>query len=400
MLTENDTEYQENNMLASIDPAHPFIQLVCSGGSGCRFYRASMPGFTLNWFEGLGFHCIEVPQPLLEPGMLNATRAIVLKSAAGWQGFELLKQLAAIRQKFPHLRIVNDFDDVCFGNNVVREGDSDFEAFKMKEFDDRHNASTIEALKLCDLVTTTNSYLAKKFEEVGARVKIIPNAVPRSMWSLPRREPAKEDLKVINVTLTQCPQHAVPAHKDENGNDVKARIGDYESAEWREWLVKHVKDGDIRLTQMGGPSFMWDGVQERVRSLPWVTPNRFASLMTRTNPDLVIAPMVPCELNRCRSDLRYVEAAVCSAAFLGSDFPDSPYANVPEESRVQLGATVEQLDEKLRMLKDMDTFNSLVERGWKFLVEDGRIMESEQCLARYVEAWAMPPKNQINFDLI
>lgn len=387
-------------MLAAIDQAHPYIQVVTSGGSGCRFYRASMPAFTMNWIDGLGAHCIEVPAPILSPDMLNVTRAIVLKSCAGWQGLQLVKQLKSLKNKFPHLRIVNDFDDMPFGNNVKREGDSEFEAFAAKTWDDRHNDCSMEAVAMCDVVTTTNAYLADKLKATGANVKIIPNACPKAMWSLPRREPLKEDLKVVNLTLSACPQHAVPEHVDEKGNFVKRQLGDYDSAEWQEWIIKHVKDGDIKLTQMGGPSFLWTEIQDKVRNLPWVTPNRFGSLMCRTAPDLVIAPMVPCELNRCRSDLRYVEAAICSAAFLGSDFPDSPYAKVPELSRVPQGATMEQLDEKLRMIKDRDTFNMLVDEGWKFLVEDGRIMESDKCMNRYVEAWAMPQQNQIAFDLI
>lgn len=385
-------------MISAPDTQHPFVQVVTSGGSGCRFYRASMPAFTMNWSE-LGFHCIEVPAPLLEPGILAATRAIVLKSCAGWQGYELIKQLVAIKQKFPHLRIVNDFDDIPYGKVQVEEGDSDFEAFAAKNWDEKHNTCTVECLKLCDIVTTTNPYLASKFYDAGAKVAIIPNAVARSMWSLPRREPVTEDLKVVNVTLSACPQHAQPAHRDENGNEVPEKLGDYASAEWREWLVKHVKDGDVRLTQMGGPSFIWNEIQDRVVNLPWVAPNRFASLMCRTRPDLVIAPLVPNELNRCRSDLRYVEAAVCSAAFLGSNFMNSPYAAVPEISRVPQGATVEELDEKLRMIKDRDTFNSLVAQGWDFMVQDGRIMESEKCMGRYVDAWARTD-SQINFDLI
>ena len=359
-----------------------------------------MPSFTLNWIENVGCHCLELPAPILSPDMLNATRAIVLKSCAGWQGLQLIKQLKALKNKFPHLRIVNDFDDLCFGASCVREGDSTFEAFAAKTWDDRHNECTIEALNLCDTVTCTNEYLAKKMRDVGANVKIIPNAVPKSMWSLPRRKPLEEDLKVVNLTLTQCPQHAVPEHVNEKGEFVKRQVGDYDSAEWQEWIIKHVKDGDIQLTQMGGPSFLWTEIQDKVKNYPWVPPNRYASLMCRTAPDLVIAPMVPCELNRCRSDLRYVEAAICSAAFLGSDFPDSPYAKVPELSRVPQGATMEQLDEKLRMIKDRDTFNMLVDEGWKFLVEDGRIMESDKCMNRYVEAWAMPQQNQIAFDLI
>lgn len=387
-------------MKADINPQKPFVQVVTSGGSGCRFYRASMPAFTLNWCDSIGIHAIEVPTPLMEPGILSATRAIVLKSCAGWQGLELIKQLKAAQQKFG-FRIVNDFDDNCFNDkDSIREGDSDFDAINTKSWDERHNESTIEALRLCDLVTVSKQYLADKFMKHGVEnVSVIPNAVARSMWSLPRREPLKEDLKVVNLVLTACPQHAIPAHRNEKGEEVPEQLGDYASAEWREWVIKHVKDGDIRLTQMGNPSFLWAPVQQMVRSVTWVTPNRFASLACRLQPDLIIAPLVPNEINRCRSDLRYVEAAVCSSAFLGSVFPDSPYSSVPELSRVPQGATMEQLDEKLREIKDRDTFNRLVDDGWKFLVEKGRIMESDACIGRYVDAWGSTANN-ISFDLV
>lgn len=388
-------------MKADLNPQKPFVQVITSGGSGCRFYRASMPAFCLNWFEGIGVHCIEVPSPLMESGILSATRSIVLKSCAGWQGLELIKQLKAAQAKFG-FKIVNDFDDVPFyTEDSHREGDNDFDAINTKTWDEKHNKSTIEALKLCDLVTVSKQYLADKFRKVGVNnIAVIPNAVARSMWNLEQRTPLQKDLDKLHLVLTACPQHAVPAHKDEKGNDVPEQLGDYQSAEWREWVIKHVKDGDIQLTQMGNPSFLWQPIQDKVRSLPWVTPNRFASLVCRLKPDLVIAPLVPNEINRCRSDLRYVEAAVCSAAFLGSDFADSPYENTPQICRVPQGATVEQLDEKLRMLKDRDTYNKLILDGWNFIRTDGRIMESDQCMGRYIDAWASGLNNQMAFDLL
>ena len=388
-------------MKADINPAKPFVQVVTSGGSGCRFYRASMPAFCMNWFEGLGIHCIEVPSPLMEPGILGATRAIVLKSCAGWQGLELIKQLKAAQQKFG-FRIINDFDDVPFYTGEShREGDSDFDAINTRTWDEKHNLSTIEALKLCDVVTVTKQYLKDKFVKATGvdNVVVIPNAVARSMWNLERRAPLQQDLKQLHLVLTACPQHAVPAHKDEKGNDVPDQLGDYQSAEWREWVIKHVKDGDITLTQMGNPSFLWNEIQDKVRSLPWVTPNRFAGLVCRLKPDLIIAPLVPNEINRCRSDLRYVEAAVSSSAFLGSVFPDSPYENTPEICRVPQGFTVEQLDERLRQLKDRDTYNKLIDDGWKFLFNEGRIQESEACIGRYIDTWGANA-NQIAFDLL
>lgn len=388
-------------MKADLNPQKPFVQVITSGGSGCRFYRASMPAFCLNWFEGIGVHCIEVPAPLMEPGILSATRSIVLKSCAGWQGLELIKQLKAAQAKFG-FKIVNDFDDVPFyTEDSHREGDNDFDAINTRVWDEKHNKSTIEALKLCDLVTVSKQYLADKFRKVGVNnIAVIPNAVARSMWNLEQRMPLQKDLDKLHLVLTACPQHAVPAHKDEKGNDVPEQLGDYQSAEWREWVIKHVKDGDVQLTQMGNPSFLWQPIQDKVRSLPWVTPNRFASLVCRLKPDLVIAPLVPNEINRCRSDLRYVEAAVCSAAFLGSDFADSPYENTPQICRVPQGATVEQLDEKLRMLKDRDTFNKLILDGWNFIRTDGRIMESETCMGRYIDAWGSGLNNTIAFDLL
>ena len=165
-------------MKADLNPQKPYVQVVTSGGSGCRFYRASMPAFCLNWFEGLGIHCLEVPAPLLEPGILAATRSIVLKSCAGWMGLELIKQLKAAQAKFG-FKIVNDFDDVPFYTGEShREGDSDFDAINTKMWDDKHNQSTIEALKLCDVVTVSKQYLADKFRAAGANnVVVIPNAV-------------------------------------------------------------------------------------------------------------------------------------------------------------------------------------------------------------------------------
>ena len=389
-------------MKADLNPQKPFVQVVTSGGSGCRFYRASMPAFCLNWMDGIGLHCIEVPSPLMEPGILGATRSIVLKSPAGWQGLELVKQLKGAQAKF-QFRVIADYDDVPFYTGEShREGDSDFDAINTKSWDDKHNASTIELLRLCDVVTVSKEYLKTKFEKATGshNVVVIPNAVARSMWSLERRAPLTSDLKTVNIVLTACPQHAVPAHRDEKGNDVPEQLGDYASGEWREWLVKHVKDGDVTLTQMGNPSFLWNEIQDKVRSVPWVSPNRFASLTCRLHPDLIIAPLVPNEINRCRSDLRYVEAAVCSSAFLGSVFPDSPYENTPELCHVPQGATVAQLDEKLRAIKDRDTFNGLVAQGWDFLVKEGRLMESDLCIGRYVDTWGNSTANQIAFDLL
>jgi hypothetical protein len=51
------------------------------------------------------------------------------------------------------------------------------------------------------------------------------------------------------------------------------------------------------------------------------------------------------------------------------------------------------------MLKDRDTYNKIVQHDWDFLIKEGRILESEQCLNRYVDVWGSGA-NQIAFDLL
>lgn len=391
-------------MRAEINSAHPYIQVVTSGGSGCRFYRSSMPCFCLNWFENLGVHCIEVPSPLMEPGILGATRSIILKSPCGWQALELVKQLKAAQQKFPDLNIVADYDDIVYHIDPL-EGDYDFSPFGPQNKDDlekrkEQDKYTLELLTLIDRVTVTNEYSRKKLVEKGIKdVIVLPNAVPRSMWSTQRRQPLEHDLVKPKIVLTQCPQHYRPATRLPDGKELPEELGDLKSAEWREWLVKMVKDDKVSLVQLGGPSFAWNEIHGKVQSLPWVTPNRYASLVCRLGMDFTIAPLVPSEIARNKSDLRYVEAAVCSAGFLGSDFQDSPYASTPDICRVPLGTTMEQLDERFKRMCDRDTFNRVVDDGWKFLVEQGRIMESEKYVDRLMDAWCGAPKT-ISFDLL
>ena len=52
------------------------------------------------------------------------------------------------------------------------------------------------------------------------------------------------------------------------------------------------------------------------------------------------------------------------------------------------------------MLKDRDTYNKLILDGWNFIRTDGRIMESDQCMGRYIDAWASGLNNQMAFDLL
>lgn len=386
-------------MLQANNIGKPLVICVSGGFSGCRAFRSDFVANAINWVEGLNLHMIVTPVPLMDQQVLSMTRAVVLKSINGVQGLELVKQYKAAQQKFG-FRLIADYDDQpCatekgFGLEWKPWGPQDHKAEDDKPF--------LEIARLLDSIIVTNEFMARELNKITHtnNYVVIPNCVPRSLFSAPQRMRDKDVTHPI-VVGTGCPLHSLAPHKNEKGENIPGNPGDWASAEWVEWLVKNIKDKKIDYVQMGGNNWLLDQqVPGQYRALPWVPPMRYPSLISRLNADIVLAPLVECEFNKFKSDLRLIESQVCSSVLLGSVFTDSPYSNAHELSKVPLSMTAKDLDERMRQICDRGTFNKVVDFGWKQLIDNGRIMESDIAIDRYVKVFTEPPKGQIAFDLL
>lgn len=386
-------------MLGSVAEPFKFIQCVSGGFSGCRAYRVSFPSFIVNWREGVNNYMLETPQPLLDHSILCNTKTILLKSVSGRQGLEMVKQLCAIRAKYG-IRLVVDYDDLPF--SVNGEHGPSFNPFAGKDIPPEDDAATRELITYMDCVIVTNEPFKRLMERECNidNVVVIPNCVPRSLWSKPRRKPLDRDLVKPTIIATGCPLHYMAAHKDEQGNDIPLNPGDWASAEWAEWIIDGVNGGKFNYIQMGGPNPLLEPIQNKIQTLNWVPPLEFPSLVSRLETDFVIAPIVPSTFSICKSDLRYIEAAVCSNVLFCSDFEDSPYKYAPDLSKIPQGFTKQQLQERLEQCCQKDTYNSLIDYGWDHLIRYDRISESDRAINRYMMALTGGPRNSVNWNLV
>lgn len=337
--------------------------------------------------------------PLLDNGILNATRAFVFKSPNNRVCYDMVKQLADIKEK-AGFRLIADYDDQPIHikdeiglpwepwGKVDRKPDDD-EWFK-------------RMAPLWDTIMVTNEYMARELNAVTKtdNYVVVPNTVPRSMFSAPRKEPIKEDKTRFVVVGTGCPLHSMGPHKDENGEDVPGNPGDWASAEWVEWIKEGVTDGWMTYVQMGNPNWLLADVQDKIKTYPWVPPMRYGSLYSRINADVVIAPLVPCVFNRCKSDLRVIEANINSSVILASSFDEGPYEYIPELCRINQGMTSAQMRQRLFEIGKVDNWNNLIEWGWKNLLNNGRITESDQAIERYIKIFGSTPKTVVPFDIL
>lgn len=386
-------------MLGSVAEPFKFIQCVSGGFSGCRAYRVSFPANIVNWKEGINNYMLETPMALLDHSILCQTKTILLKSLSGRGGLELAKQLCAIRNKYG-IRLVVDYDDLPFSING--EHGPSFNPFAGKPIDPEDDKATRELITYMDCIIVTNEPFKQLMErECGVdNVVVIPNCVSRSLWSKPRRKPLEKDIVKPTILSSGCPLHFMAAHKDENGNDVPMNPGDWASAEWAEWIIDGVNGGKFNYIQMGGPNPLLEPINNKIQIMPWVPPYEFPSLVCRLDTDFVIAPLVPSTFSICKSDLRYIESAVCSNVLFGSVFENSPYLVAPELSQIPQGFTKGQLQDRLEYCCQKDVYNKLIDDGWNHLVRYDRIAESERAINKYMMALTGGARNNVTWNLI
>lgn len=379
--------------------AKPYVQFITSGFSGCRFFRCTVPATAINWVEGLNYHCIEVPMPLLDNGVLNATRAFVFKSPNNAVCYNMVKQLADIKAKVG-FKLFADYDDqpVHIDGEISLPWEP-WGKIGRKEEDDHWFK---DMAPLWDGILVTNDYMARKLNEITKtdNYYVVPNTVPRSMFTAPRKAPIKEDKTKFTVVSTGCPLHSLGPHKDENGKDVEGNPGDWASAEWVEFIKEGVTDGWMDFIQMGNPNWLLDSIKDKIRVMPWVPPLRYGSLYSRLGADVVIAPLVPCVFNRCKSDLRVIEANINSSVIMASSFEDGPYEMLPDLCKIQQGMTAAQLRQRLFELGKVENWNKTVDWGWKNLLDNGRISESDQAIDRYTRLFGQTPQTIVPFDIM
>lgn len=379
----------------------PFVQFVTGGFSGCRAFRCSFPAYNMAWLEGLNIHPLETPIVLMDQQVLALTRAIVLKSINGFGGLEMVKQLKAAQQKFGfHLYV--DYDDQpamidgSFGLPWKPWGP------EVKPHTEDDDKPFIEIANLVDGIIVTNDYMARKLNEItrSNNYHVIPNTVPRYLFSTPKKPPVTEDKKVFTIVGSGCPLHSMAPHRDEKGNDVPGDKGDWASAEWDEFIRRGVKDGYIRYIQLGSQNWLFNDMQDKVQTYPWLPPLKYPSFISKLNADIVIAPLVDNVFNKCKSDLRAIEAQICSSVLMGSVFDESPYSNVHPLSQIPQGFTADQLKDRLFEIGKKDNWNAIVEWGWNDLYGNARITEMEEAVDRYMRLFVKQPKGAISFDLL
>lgn len=316
---------------------------IHSGYSGCCYVRLHIP-FSANGFDqDIPSRTAKRKSPELVRQELQQADVVVFHRAEEQAYHDLAKLLKKDGKK-----IVMDNDDTFeiddFHPLLQFRPDGTYQE-NLKRRQDNVN----EFVKISDLVTVSTPFLQKEYQKINPNVVVLPNYIKPEDWDDPlRNETSKVRIGIMGSAAMEYDyEHIKPLlRKLSDRDDVRLvlfGLGD----------LKHRRENP-RVTEAFKDDYdFWDSVN--VEQFPWVKSSDYQDTLNETRLDLLLIPRRDNYFNRCKSNVKFLEASMYEIPVIAQSFSDGPYEEItPDIGRLVKGSdwddTVEELiqDEQLR----------------------------------------------------
>lgn len=279
-----------------------------------------------------------------------AVRCLIPLQAGGWDG-DRTSMLTPRLNPDQQSRAVLDADIIVFhrpndwrsleiakklkaeGKKIVADNDDTYKHLDGKNLEkalQKVDKGLDEFIRFADLVTTTTEVLAKEYREINENVAILPNCIDPDVWP----EPLKNDTDKVRLGFIGS----------------VASNSDYDNI--RECLQVLSKRDDVQIVVFGLPHQMPDASDKEaiiVRDMykkdydfwqslnidwhPFVPVSDYIDTLNSLKLDIMVIPRKDDYFNRCKSNLKFLEASMLKLPCVVQGFEDglSPYQVNPED---------------------------------------------------------------------
>jgi glycosyltransferase involved in cell wall biosynthesis len=220
-------------------------------------------------------------------------------------------------------KVVFDNDDTYLPDSGVPTSMSSiYGKERLKEM----NENLYEFIKNADLVTTTTGFLAKEYAEINPKVVVLPNCVDPDDWD----EPLKNTSPKVRIGFVG----SVLANNDYN--DVKPLL-ERLNANPDVQIVVYGLPPDAPNTQLSREVYkkeidFWN--KFNIEWQPFTLMADYQETLNNLRLDLMLIPRHESYFNKCKSNLKFLEAAMLEIPVVASAFSDG---NSPYEKDIKSG---------------------------------------------------------------
>jgi len=170
-----------------------------------------------------------------------------------------------------------------------------------------------------DLMTTTTETLKKEYEEINDNVIILPNCVDPMDWEKPlRNETDKIRIGIVgSVTYSYDYNHV---------KDVLKKLSDREDVQLVIFGLgdkKHRKENPVVAEHFKKEYDFWDKLD--IEQIPWCPVHEYPEKLNEARLDMMIIPRRENYFNKCKSNIKFLEASMCEVPCICQSFEDAPY---------------------------------------------------------------------------
>jgi glycosyltransferase involved in cell wall biosynthesis len=218
------------------------------------------------------------------------------------------------------------------GKKIVFDNDDTF-----KTGDDRHtqniysdnfeenynikNGFIDSFVRNADMVTTTTDFLAEEYKKLNKNVEVLPNYIDVMDWDEPKRnEGEKVRIGIVNSVAYYNDFEVIQSYLKElsERKDITLVLFGLHS--------KKQQKANPKLSGLLDKEYdFWNGVD--IEHAPWVEMSEYMSTLNGLELDIMLIPRKDNYFNRCKSNLKFLEASMCEIPIVASSFHDglSPY---------------------------------------------------------------------------
>jgi glycosyltransferase involved in cell wall biosynthesis len=225
------------------------------------------------------------------------------------------------------------------------------------------NEALDEFIKEADLVTTTTEFLAEEYRKLNPNVVVLPNCVDPTDWDEPQRnEGDKVRIGLVGSVTSN---------------------GDFDSA--REALEALNKMPNVQLVMFGLPAKseetkevtklykeefdFWNTLN--IEWQPFVPMEDYFDTLNNLKLDIMLIPRKDNYFNRCKSNIKFLEAGMLEIPCIAQGFPDgnSPYdADIDGKNGILIKDNSKWLEEIMRLVNDKKLRRSMGKKAKEYVL--------------------------------
>ncbi len=189
----------------------------------------------------------------------------------------------------------------------------------------KRNESVDSFVKHADMVTCSTEFLSREYKKLNDNVIVLPNCVDPDDWDEPlRNEGKKVRIGIIgSSSFVYDFEHVKDVIKGLNERDdvqlFLFGLGNKEHRKKNERVSKLFKE-DYKF---------WDSL-DNIEWEPWCKIHEYPTKLNEARLDFIIIPRKNNYFNRCKSNIKFLEAGMLEIPVIAESFDEAPYEEIED----------------------------------------------------------------------